>query len=135
MYYNNRKLAMSIFWVILGVTLIILSVAEVLDSALYSGMGGGLTVVGILQIVRNVKYRKDPEYREKVDTVERDERCRFLRMKSWAWTGYIVILIEGIGVVAATILGKETVQHVLSYSVCLMMVVYWVVYMVLNRKY
>ena len=59
-YYNNRRLALSVFWLIAGVTLTVLSILEVLDSAYWSGMGGGLTAVGALQIARNLKYRRDP---------------------------------------------------------------------------
>ncbi|NLD30443.1 MAG: M3 family oligoendopeptidase, partial [Clostridiales bacterium] len=63
MYYNNKKLALSIFWVVLGLTLFILSLTEVLDDSVYAGMGGALAVIGALQIWRNLKYRRDPEYR------------------------------------------------------------------------
>ncbi|MBR3247093.1 MAG: hypothetical protein IKG03_01690, partial [Clostridiales bacterium] len=80
MYYDNKRLALSIFWTILGITLIILSFTEVLQSSLYGGMGGGLTVVGVFQIIRNLRYRKDAEYREKIDTEASDERNSFLRM-------------------------------------------------------
>ncbi len=135
MYYNGKKLALSIFWAVLGLVLVVLSVTEVLDSSIYSGMGGALMAVGILQIIRNVKYRTDADYREKIDTEANDERNRFLRMKSWSWAGYITILIEGLGVVAAMLLGQHTVQLVLSYSVCLILLVYWISYLVLGRKY
>ena len=89
----------------------------------------------MLQSIRNLRYRKDSDYREKIDTEYGDERNRFLRMKSWSWAGYIVVLIEGIGVVVALILGQETVQLILSYSVCLILVVYWLTYVILGRKY
>ena len=135
MYYNNRRLALSIFWVVLGLVLLSLSIAGVLDSSLYAGMGAALAVVGALQIARNLRYRRDAAYREKIDTEFRDERNQYLRMKSWSWAGYIVVLVEGIGVVVAMVLGQETVQHVLSYSVCLILVVYWLMYLVLSRKY
>ena len=135
MYYNNKRLALSIFWAVLGMALIILSVAEVLDSSLYAGMGGGLAAVGVLQSIRNLRYRKDSDYREKIDTEYGDERNRFLRMKSWSWAGYIVVLIEAIGVIVAMVLGKETIQMILSYSVCLILVAYWVSYLVLSKKY
>lgn len=135
MYYNNKKLALSIFWVILGAVLLGLSTAGVLDSAMYGGMGGGLIAVGALQIARNLRYKRDPAYREKIDTEENDERNRFLRMKSWSWAGYVVILIEGIGAIVAMIMGERTIQLVLSYSVCLILCVYWISYLVLSRKY
>ncbi len=135
MYYNRRKLALSIFWVILGAVLLGLSVAEVLDSSMCGGMGGALITVGIFQISRNLKYQKDPAYREKIDTQERDERMQYLRMRSWMWTGFIVILTEGAGVIVAMFLRQQTVQLVLSYSVCLILVVYWISYLILNKKY
>ena len=55
--YNNKRLALSIFWVLLGIVLIGLSVMEVLDNSIYAGMGGALIGVGILQIVRIVRYK------------------------------------------------------------------------------
>ncbi len=135
MYYNNKRLALSIFWVVLGAVLIVLTMTGKLDSSLYSGMGGALMAVGALQAIRNLRYRKDAKYREKIDVELTDERNRFLRLKSWSWAGYIVVLVEAAGVVIATILGEETVRQVLAYSVCLIIAVYWVTYYVLSRKY
>ena len=135
MYYNNKKLVLSIFWAVVGLVLTVLSVTEVLDSSIYSGMGGGLMAVGVLQAIRNVKYRKDADYREKIDVEANDERNRFLRMKSWSWAGYIAILVESVGVIVAIILGEETLRLILSLSVCLILVAYWVSYLVLSRKY
>ena len=65
MYYNNKRLALTVFWIVLGAVLVVLTVTEVLDSSIYSGMGGALMAVGTLQLIRTVKYRKDSEYREK----------------------------------------------------------------------
>ena len=135
MYYNNKRLALTVFWIVLGAVLVVLTVTEVLDSSIYSGMGGALMAVGTLQVIRAVKYRKDSEYREKVDTELGDERNRFLRMKSWSWAGYFTILIEGIGAIIAMVLGERTVQLVLSYSVCLVLVIYWIAYVIKKKKY
>ena len=132
--YDNKRLFLSIFWVILGAVLLIVAVTEKLDSR-YAGMGGGLLVVGALQIARNLRYRRDPAYREKIDTEVSDERNRFLRMKSWSWAGYITVIAEGIIAVVAAVRGQETVQLVLSYSVCLLLAAYYISYLVLSRKY
>lgn len=134
MYYNNRKLALSILWSITGVILLILSITEILDS-FYAGMGGALITVGVLQVTRNLRYRKDSEYREKINTEFSDERNRFLRMMSWTWAGYILVVVEGVGVIIAMLLGERTIQLILSYSVCLILVVYWIAYLVLSKKY
>ena len=133
--YNNKRLMLSIFWIVLGAVLMVLSVMGKLDSSMYSGMGGVLIAIGALQTIRNLRYRRDAEYRKKIDTEVSDERNRFLSMKSWSWAGYIVVLVEGIGVVAAMITGQKTVQLILSYSVCLIVTVYWITYLILSRKY
>ena len=135
MYNDNKRLILNIFWIVLGAVLVVLSVTEKLDSSVYAGMGGAMMAVGVLQLIRTARYRKNTEYREKVDTEVNDERNRFLRMKSWAWTGRIVVLAEGLGVIAAMILGQRTIQMILSYSVCLIILVYWITYLILSRKY
>ena len=135
MYYNNKKLLLSIFWMILGAVLLGLSVTEVLDSSMYAGMGGALITVGALQTVQNLRYRKDPEYREKVDTEANDERNSFLRMKSWSWTGCIVVLAEGFGSVAAMVLGKRELQLTLACSVWLIMVVNSICFFIISKKH
>lgn len=133
--YNNKRLVLSIFYLVLGLTFTALSIAGVSNSPYLSGMGGGLTVVGALQLIRNLRYRKDADYREKVDIAATDERNRFLRLQSWAWTGYIVVLVEAAGIIVAAVLGQEIVRQVLGYSVCLLIGVYWISYLVLSRKY
>ena len=133
--YDNKRLFLSIFWVVLGAALLILAETGVLDSPRYSGMGVAFIIVGALQIARHIRYRRDPAYREKIDTAFSDERNRFLRMKSWSWAGYIAVIAEGIGAVVAAVRGQETVQMVLSYSVCLLVGAYYISYLVLSRKY
>ena len=133
--YDNKRLFLSVFWVVLGAVLLILALTGKLDSTLYAGMGGGLIAVGLLQIARNLRYRRDPAYREKIDTEVSDERNRFLRMKSWSWAGYITVIAEGIAAIVAAVKGQETVQLVLSYSVCLLLAAYYISYLVLSRKY
>ena len=135
MYNNNRRLILSIFWVVLGLVLFVLSVAEILDPTYFSAMGVALVVVGTLQIIRNLRYRKDKEYKKKIDIEVTDERNRFLRLQSWAWTGYIVVMIEAAGSIVAAVLGQEIVRQVLSFSVCLIVCVYWISWFVLSRKY
>lgn len=134
MYYDNKKLALNIFWIILGATLIILSVTEILDSSIYSGMGGGLLAVGVIQLIRNVKYRKDPSYKEKVDIDAHDERNTYIRMRSWSYTGYISVLTGAVGTVVALITGQDTLRLYFSFTVCFVLVVYWISYLINSKR-
>ena len=135
MYYNNRRLLLSVFWTVLGAVLLTLSIMEKIASGIFSGMGGALMAIGILQIIRNVKYRKNSDYKEKIDILEKDERCKYLRLKAWGWAGYLVVLLEAIGSVIAMILGEQLIMQVLLVSVALIVGIYAISYMILNRKY
>ncbi len=135
MYYNNKRLVLSLFWIVLGITLLALSVAGILDSALYSGFGGGMLAVGILQMARNLKYRKNPEYKEKIDIELTDERSRFLRMKAWSWAGYTAVLAGAVASLIAYLLGNMLIGQVLSLSLCFVVFAYWLSYLILSRKY
>lgn len=130
----NLRLALNIFWIVLGVTLVALSLFELIDS-FWSGMGSGLLIVGILQLVGKIRYRTDAEYREKTDTAEQDERNRFLRMKAWSWAGYLFILIAALATIVLRVLHYEQASLFASYGICLMLVLYCVSYWVCSRKY
>ena len=133
--YDNKRLILSIFWIALGVVLMVLTMNGTLDNSIYSGMGGALIAVGVIQVIKQVKYRKNSEYKEKIDTEVNDERNRFIRMKSWSWAGYITIFVEFVGIIIAMIAKEYTIQTVLSYSLCLIIIVYLISYVVLNKKY
>lgn len=130
----DRRMYLSLFWIVLGAALFICGAMEIVDSY-WSGMGGGFLGVGIVQLIRHIKYRKDEEYREKVDIANSDERNRFLTGKAWAWAGYLFVLVCGVAVIALKIMGQDLWSLAASYALCLLLVLYWGSYMVLKRKY
>lgn len=118
----------------IGIVLLVLGVAEIVDEY-WSGMGGGFIAISILRLVRLHRLNKDENYREKFETEVSDERNRFLRNKAWAWTGYLFIIITGIAVIVLKVMGQDLLAQVASYCVCLMIVLYWVSYLILRKKY
>ena len=132
--YDNKRLALSALWVILGGVLLGLSVTDVLDASVYAGMGGALMAIGILRIVCNVRYRRDAAYRERIDIEVSDERNHYLRKEAWTRTGYIVVTLESVGAVVAMVTHNTTVQLTLAYTVCVTCLVYWACWMVLSRR-
>lgn len=129
----DRKI-LSIVWVIVGVVLIGLALVEKVD-AFWSGMGSGLLTVGILQLLKTHRLQNNAVYREKMEIEISDERNQFLRSKAWAWTGYLFILIAGSAIIVLRIVGQDLLSMAASYAVCLMLVLYWISYYVLKRKY
>lgn len=130
---KDRRL-LSVVWVVIGLVLIGLAFAGKVDS-FWNGMGSALLIVGALQLLRYHRFNKNEAYREKMEIEVNDERNHFIRNKAWAWSGYLFILIAGVSVVVFKIIGQELLSMVASMAVCLILVLYWVSYYVLKRKY
>ena len=124
----------AIIWLVLGLPLIGLSIAGLVDS-FWSGMGSALLVIGACRLLRAHRLNKSEEYREKMETFETDERFHFLRAKAWSWAGYLFVIIAGVSVIAFKALGMDAASQAASAAVCLLLVLYWGAYFVLKKKY
>lgn len=131
---NNKRFIIPILWIILGATLLICSVSGMLDE-FWGGMGSALLIIGVLRLIRYIRYFKCTEYRDTVDTETNDERNKFLSTKAWAWSGYLFIMIAGICTIVFKIIGHEDYMMIASGSICLIMLLYWISYLILKRKY
>ena len=131
---GNKRLISSIIEIVLGIVLVVCGSLQVID-AFWSGMGTALIFVGVLYLIQSIRYQKDEKFRENYDTATKDERNRFLAMKAWSWTGYLLVLIFGVATIALKIAGYETLMFFCSYTVCLILIIYWVSYFILKKKY
>ena len=130
----DKKNTYPILLLAAGLTLFGLGFAEVVDE-FWSGMGSALLVIGIVRLLRFYRLKKNEGYREKMETAQTDERNQFIRMKAWSWAGYLFIMVTAIATIIFRILGQDLLSQVAGYSVCLMLVLYWVSYFVLKKKY
>lgn len=131
---SNKRFISSIIEILLGVGLLVLGSIGIIDS-FWTGMGTALIFVGVLYLIRQIRYKTDANYKEKFETEAKDERNRFLSMKAWSWTGYLLVLIMGVATIALKIAGYEQLMLFCSSIVCLIITIYWIAYLILKRKY
>ena len=133
MYYEKR-IWVYVLELLLGAGLIVAVKLSGIDS-IWIGMGGGLIAVGALRLVQCLRIRRDSAYREQVETEVRDERNAFLRAKAWSWAGYSFLLICAAATIVLMALGKEPYYSLIGRAMCLLVILYWVSYLILQRKY
>ena len=131
---NDWRFIVSILEILIGAALRVLGLTGVLDE-FWEGMGTGLIVVGMLMFIRQIRYRTNAEFKEELDVKEKDERNRFIAMKSWSWAGYTYVLVAAVGTIVAKILGHDDIMMMLSRSVCFILVFYWLFYLILQKRY
>ena len=129
-----KAYVVSVVYIMIGLVLIGLGFAGIVDE-FWSGMGSSLLVMGVIQLIRRYRLNKDEAYREKIEIETNDERNRFIRNKAWAWAGYLFVMIMAVAGIILRIMGEDTLSMAASGSVCLVLVLFWVSYHILRRKY
>ena len=131
---NKKYLVTYIIYLAIGAVLIGLGFAGIVDE-FWSGMGSALLIVGALRLLRMYRLRSNTDYRERVETEATDERNRFIRNKAWAWSAYIYMLTAAAATIILRVIGLDMWSLAASYSVCFMLVVFWISYWILRKKY
>jgi len=132
--YNTKTLIKSIILTVIGLILVCLSLTGTIDRSFYLYFGVGLSFAGIIRIYKNIKYRTDPEFKEKVDLAIDDERFQYIRMKAWSYTAYITVGLLAAGFVASLAQKDETRMNLISIVICGMLLVYLACYWYFSRK-
>ena len=131
---KKTDILFAVVWLVSGLTLTTLSFLTALDE-FWSGMGSALIAVGVVRLFRGYRLNKSAAYREKRDVAENDERFRFIRNKAWAWAGFLFVIISAVCAIVFRILDQELLCIASGGAVCLMIVLYWISYFILNKKY
>ena len=133
MYYEKR-IWVYVLELLLGVGLLAAVKLAALDS-IWGGMGGGLFAVGALRLVQCLRLRRASAYREHVETEAHDERNAFLRARAWAWAGYAFLMICAALTIVLMVMGKAPYFTLTSCAMALLVLLYWLSYLILQRKY
>ena len=131
---KKKDIVFGIVWLLLGLALTVLSFLETLDD-FWSGMGSALLVIGIARLLRGYRLSKSETYREKREVIETDERYHFIRAKAWSWAGFLFIILSALATILFRLLGQELLCLASSFATCLMLVLFWVAFFILKKKY
>ena len=131
---KKKDIVFGVIWLLLGLVLAILCFLETLDE-FWSGMGSALMVIGIVRLLRSYRLSRDEIYREKREVAETDERFHFIRNKAWAWAGYLFIIICALSTIVFKLLNQDLLCMASSGAVCLTLVLFWVSFFILKKKY
>lgn len=129
-----KRLVASVIEIVIGIVLTVCGILGIVDSY-WSGMGTALVVVGGLFLFRHIRYHTDRDYQENVDVEVTDERNKFLSMKAWSWAGYLFVMLCAAASIALKIAGQDTYSMMAGLAVCAMILLYWISYMIVRKKY
>jgi len=119
---------------IVGAALLLLTGLSKLDS-FWSGMGAALVAVSVVRILQIARYKRNEDYASELHVKNHDERNLWLSLKARSNAFYYSIILEAIGVIVFRIVQQPDLSVLLGYLVCIQLVIYWVDWLVLKKKY
>ena len=131
---QNKRLIAQILKIALGIALAACGYAGIIDDY-WGGMGAAIAIVGSLMLFRQIRYKTSNSYKEEVDVQTNDERNKYLRIKAWSWAGYGFVIIAAAASVFFKIFGYDQYSMIAGIAVCVIVLLYWVSYMILSKKY
>ncbi len=118
-----------------GVILFVIAAILGFEDSAWIGMGAGLAAVSAIRLVQLYRYKNNEDYAEKINIENSDERNRFLAEKARGMTFVYSIIIGAIAVVAFRLLGHAEASTFIGFFICIQLVIYWLSYIWLKKKY
>ena len=128
------RLYIAIGYSILGLLIMILCFFGIIKNEFFSEYGLALLIIGVSRIRKYKLITKDEDSIRRQRVAETDERNISIANKARSMSFIIYIIVSGILVITFEIIGKTDVANILAYSVCGLVFVYWIAYLIIRKK-
>ncbi len=128
------RLLVGIIYIVLGIAMAIVAVVSKTENQFISAFGFALTVIGIVRIRNYFLITKNDETLKKQEIIETDERNVSIVNKARSAAFTVYILLAGLSVIAMGLLNKMEISIWVSYSVALLVFIYWICYLIYQKK-
>lgn len=128
------RLYCGIGFTLLGIAIIVISNLIRPANEYLSMFGLCMAVVGINRIRHYFLITKNEETIQKREVAESDERNIYISSKARSIAFYIYVLAVSLAVIVFHILGRQEIAVFLFYTVCLLLVIYWITYFIVRKK-
>ena len=131
----KQRLYVNLGWAVFGLFLIVFWFIRQPENTYPLSLGIAFVIMGIL---RTHQYRKDTRDEKTIrqkELAETDERNRMMleRAKSWAFS--FSTFIAGDMVIILSLMGKHEIAQIFAWFLCGMIVLYWLCWNIIRKKY
>ena len=131
----KSRLNVGIIYIMLGIIMIVLSfVIPKADNTFVSSFGFALLMIGIVRVRNYLIITKSEENIRKQEIAETDERNISIMHKAKSTAFSIYTLFLSVAVIVVSFLNMHEVAKWISCSVLFLVVLYWICYLVYQKK-
>lgn len=133
---NNRLFKISVAEIVIGLIIELWAFSGIVeDGSVLTGIGSGILAVGVVQLLRVFRMESNPEYKKRMETASKDERYAFISMKAKEAAFGIYLIIAAVLCMAWMLLGYREQGMLAAMSICILVLLYAVLFRILARKY
>ncbi len=128
------RLFVAIGYIVLGIAMIILFNIFHTENNFLSSLGFALVVIGIARIRNYLMITKNEETIKKRQIAESDERNISIANRAKSVSFIIYVVMACVAVIVLELFNETQLATVLSATVCVLVVVYWISYWIISKK-
>lgn len=117
----------------LGIIMILISMGS--DNDILQPFGAAFALMGIARAVHYSALTKNPAALKKREIAENDERNIDIAVKARSLTFTVFGVCGGLSVIALKLLKLNDASQTVAYTLCAMLVIYWLCYFAIKKKY
>ena len=129
-----RKI-ISVSYIAAGLILVIANIGNSVENNFNFAFGFALLAMGILRLLCNRKITASEQSMRKQELAEADERIRMISERAKSWAFILSIIGSGVLVIVLNVLGYREQALPFSWYVCAMATLYWICWVVIQKKY
>lgn len=131
----KKRLYYAIGYLVIGAALILLQFTGSVDSEMSSCFGAAFTVCGVVRIVQYIRLISNKDRMQQREIAEKDERNVMLWEKARSLAFGVYVMLSGCAIIVLYAIHLEFAGQMIAYSICALVFIYWICYMIVSRKY
>ena len=125
----------AVSYILLGLGTIVVALVINPKNDFLSSFGFAITVIGGVRLRNYFIITKSEERIKAQEIAEKDERNIAIADKAKSFSFMLYVFIACLAIIVLQVLKKTQIAMVLSCSVCLLLVIYWIAYFVNAKKF
>lgn len=131
----QQRFTIAVVYILLGLALVCTDLVNASDNYFYFSFGLALLLMGVLRLFRYRKITKSDQTMRKQELAEQDERTRMMAERARSWAFSFSLTAAGIWVIIQNLLGHHEEALPYGWYVCAMVVLYWICFTIIRKKY
>lgn len=131
----KHRLYVNLGWAVFGAFLILFWCIRRPENTYPLTLGITFVIMGAMRTVQYRKNTKDDKTIRQMELAETDERNRMIHERAKSWAFSFSLFVAGDLTIILSLLGKHDIAQLFAWFLCGNVILYWICWNILQKKY